>query len=134
MAVMELYVLLGMISAAFIGGGRVLEKRGVEDLPNFSEKQLLKDGKLQFSEIRKALKKLLNSYFLSGVFLDVAGWLLTLKALAIGFISIIQPLKAFGNLVAVLLGVIWLKENLDPSEYLGIGLIVVGTVLINMVA
>lgn len=131
MQIFEIYVLIGLLAAGCIGGGRVLEKRGLDKAPHFTSNFLIKDGEIQWSNLKKVVKKLLNTYFLLGVGLDLIGWLLTLKALTMGNLSIVQPLKSFGNLVAVILGVLWLRESLDTEEYLGVGCIIIGIIVIH---
>ncbi len=130
----RLYVLLGLASAGLIGLGRVLEKRGLTDIPSLGEKWLSDKKKIQWGKIKDDFDKLLNSYFLTGIGLDFFGWILTLAALSIGEISIVQSLKSFASLVALLLGVLWLDEDLDRLEYIGTVLVILGVVFINMVA
>ena len=55
-------------------------------------------------------------------------------ALSMGDISIVQPLQGLGNLMAVILGVLWLHEKVKKREYIFIVLLIAGIVLLNMAA
>ena len=57
-----------------------------------------------------------------------AGWVLFVQATALGDISLVQPLMSAGDLLLVLLAVIFLKERLGRVEWAGVLLTVAGAV------
>lgn len=56
----------------------------------------------------------------------VVGWLLFVQATAIGDISLVQPLMSAGDLLLILMAVVFLKERLHGIEWLGVFATVVG--------
>lgn len=72
--------------------------------------------------------------WIAGLSFTVLGWLLFVKATDVGEVSLVQPLMSVGDLFLVLLAVIFLHERLGRTEWLGLGLTVVGAVLLSVEA
>jgi len=131
---MKLYILLAVVAPILLGTAGVLQKRGLDELPKLSADWWFKDGKLQWDMIKKVLFTFLNIYFILGCIVGLAGGLVYMVALSMGDISIVQPLQGLGNLMAVILGVLWLHEKVKKREYIFIVLLIAGIVLLNMAA
>ena len=56
------------------------------------------------------------------------------SALRVAPISLLQPLSASGLLVVALLAVIYLNERFDPAEWLGVGILLAGVILLGLSA
>lgn len=56
------------------------------------------------------------------------GWVLFVQATALGDISLVQPLMSAGDLLLVILAVVFLKERLVRIEWLGVLMTVLGAV------
>lgn len=69
--------------------------------------------------------------WVSGLLATIAGWLLFIQATAIGEISLVQPLMSVGDLLLVLLAVLFLHERLNRREWLGLALTVIGATLLS---
>lgn len=134
MSVVDISVPLGLLAAVFLGSGGVLQKRGLDELPDLSADWWFKNGSIQWGEIKEVIVTLLNVYFLVGLGAAGLGGLLYMTALSMGDITIVQPLQAFGNFMAVTLGVLWLSEELEKIEYFGVALVILGVILLNIVA
>lgn len=66
--------------------------------------------------------------WLAGLAFTVVGWLLFLRATGLGEISLVQPLMSTGDLVLVLLAVVFLGERLGRREWIGLAVTVLGAV------
>ncbi|MDP1898955.1 MAG: DMT family transporter [Rubrivivax sp.] len=64
--------------------------------------------------------------WLTGLVATIAGWLLFIQATAVGEISVVQPLMSAGDLLLVLLAVVFLRERLRLREWFGVTLVVLG--------
>lgn len=60
-----------------------------------------------------------------------AGWVLFVQATALGDISLVQPLMSAGDLLLVILAVVFLNERLVTVEWLGVVLTVFGAVALS---
>jgi drug/metabolite transporter (DMT)-like permease len=63
-----------------------------------------------------------------GSILNVTGWVLFVRATAIGEISVVQPLMSSGDIVLVALAVLVLGERMTRREWIGVGVTVCGAV------
>lgn len=72
--------------------------------------------------------------WLLGGALGSGGTLLYLRALGLGELARVQPLMSLTLVVAAVAGVMWLGERLAPLEWLGLGLVIVGAVLVGSAA
>lgn len=66
--------------------------------------------------------------WLAGLAFTVVGWLLFLRAAGLGEISLVQPLMSTGDVVLVLLAVVFLGERLGRREWIGLAVTVLGAV------
>ena len=66
--------------------------------------------------------------WMSGFFATSLGWVLFVQATALGDISLVQPLMSAGDLILVILAVVFLKERLVSIEWAGVLLTVLGAV------
>ena len=70
--------------------------------------------------------------WLGGLAVSTAGWVLFLKAIANAPVSIVQPVLGFGLCLLAFFSVVFLHEQLRPLEWLGVGLMVGGIVLLGI--
>lgn len=63
-----------------------------------------------------------------------AGWVLFVQATALGDISLVQPLMSAGDLLLVILAVVFLKERMANVEWAGVLLTVMGAVALTLEA
>lgn len=66
-----------------------------------------------------------------GVVAAACGWLLLVKAVEFGEISIVQPLMSVGDLLLVAVAVFFFKERLSVVEWLGLALTLAGAVILG---
>ena len=66
--------------------------------------------------------------WLSGFVATTFGWVLFVQATALGDISLVQPLMSAGDLLLVIMAVVFLKERLGALEWSGVLLTVLGAV------
>lgn len=66
--------------------------------------------------------------WMSGFFATSLGWVLFVKATSLGDISLVQPLMSAGDLMLILMAVVFLKERLVRIEWAGVFLTIVGAV------
>lgn len=59
------------------------------------------------------------------------GWLLLVKAVSLGEISVVQPLMSVGDLLLVAVAVLFFRERLSRPEWLGLAVTVVGAVVLG---
>lgn len=62
------------------------------------------------------------------------GWVLFVQATALGDISLVQPLMSAGDLMLVLMAVVFLRERLSAVEWAGVLLTVLGAVALALEA
>lgn len=137
MALFELYAVFGLLAAVFLGSAGVFQKRGLDELPEDMSPDWWFDGYTpQLGKIKEVIASLLNKYFLGGIVVALIGALFYITALSMpsSSLSIVQPLQAFGNFMALTLGVWWLKEDLSKLEYFGVILVIIGVIILNFVA
>ena len=70
--------------------------------------------------------------WVGGIAVMLGGWVLFLKALANAPVSIVQPVLGFGLCLLALFSVVFLRERLRSLEWLGVGLMVGGIVLLGI--
>jgi uncharacterized membrane protein len=66
--------------------------------------------------------------WMSGFLATSLGWVLFIKATSLGDISLVQPLMSSGDLMLILMAVVFLKERLVRIEWAGVFLTIVGAV------
>ena len=75
---------------------------------------------------------ILNKLWLIGLIFTVLGWLFFVKATEIGEISVIEPLMTAGEIILILLAVIFLNERLIKKEWCGIILTIIGATMLSL--
>ena len=114
-------IILTFIATLCIQLGYLLWKKAGDTLPKIGKEPV-------FIVVKKFFT---NKTWLLGFLLLDFGWILSVKAVEIGALSIVQPLLSAGSFFAVLLAVIFLRERLTSLEWFGMGVTVLGVVLIS---
>lgn len=86
-------------------------------------------GKAGFAQVMISL--LSDWRWVLGLLSTIIGWVLFVQATALGEISLVQPLMSAGDLLLVLMAVVFLKERLSKKEWLGLALTVIGAVALS---
>ena len=111
-------VLITLTATLLIQLGFFLWKLSADDQPKIGHAPMLRVAKALVTDWRWML----------GFFASSAGWVLFVQATALGDISLVQPLMSAGDLLLVLLAVIFLKERLGRLEWAGVLMTVAGAV------
>lgn len=77
------------------------------------------------------IRAMLNPYVALGICMLILVTLLRVALLSLADLSFIVPLTSMGYIVSTLLGKFFLHEQITPSRWLGIVLIVLGTVVVS---
>ena len=109
-------VLTTLAATLFIQLGYFLWKLSAEGQP--------KIGGAPTSQVVRAL--LGDWRWVSGFVATSLGWVLFVQATALGDISLVQPLMSAGDLLLVVLAVVFLKERMVAVEWVGVLLTVLG--------
>jgi multidrug transporter EmrE-like cation transporter len=116
-------IALSLVATCCYQVGTVLQKIAADRMPRIE----LRVGQ------REVLVAFLRSpIWLGGIAVMTVGWALFLKAIANAPVSIVQPTLGFGLCLLALFSVVFLGERLRPLEWLGIGLMVAGIVLLGI--
>ena len=67
-----------------------------------------------------------NPWVMAGILLELAYFLLWLAVLSWADVSWALPMNAVEYLFVAVLAMVWLHEKIDPSRWVGIGLITLG--------
>ncbi|MHA1410259.1 MAG: EamA family transporter [Candidatus Odinarchaeia archaeon] len=119
------YVLLAVCSAILFGLANILQKKGLNQLPTITVRGFFKKF---FPTLGSLLK---NIYWISGVALGVIAWFLYIEALNTGDLIVVKPIINLNLVVIVILGVLFLKEELKKKEIPLIILIIIGVFLLS---
>eukprot|EP00249_Psilotum_nudum_P005291 c18741_g1_i2 orf=367-1299(-) len=114
-------VLLAILSAGGSTIGKVLQKKGTKGLPRLS------------LNLRVMQAYILNCTWGSGFLLDIFGALLMLKAVSQAPISIVQPVSGCGLAVLAVFSHFYLHEAMNPLDWLGVIIAIVGTIGVGMI-
>lgn len=80
----------------------------------------------------KVVQSLVSDWrWLAGFVATSLGWVLFVQATALGDISLVQPLMSAGDLLLVILAVVFLKERLGSWEWSGVLLTVLGAIALS---
>lgn len=100
--------------------GKVFQKRGTDDLPQFA---------LKWSVFKQYLG---NKIWLGGFLGDFAGAIFTAIALALAPVSTVQPIISAGVVFLVVFSYFYLGEEVIAREWIGVGMSVVGAIGIGL--
>lgn len=89
-------------------------------------------GKAPWAKVMAALLR--DWRWVFGLISTTVGWILFIQATSLGDISLVQPLMASGDILLVIMAVVFLHERLRPLEWLGIATTVIGGVLLALKA
>lgn len=117
-------ILITLLATAAIQIGYFLWKVSADSLPEI--------GKAKTSEVVKGF--ICNGKWLLGLLATIVGWFLFVKATGMGEISLVQPLMSVGDILLVLMAVVFLKERLITWEWVGLFLTVVGAASLSFEA
>lgn len=98
--------------------------------------------KITADKQQKARKLRLNNWlrmfsdwpYILGFVLDIGAWILTLIAVHILPLFVVQPIMAFGVVVTVIVEFIWMHRKISPKVAISIALIFIGIALIALSA
>jgi drug/metabolite transporter (DMT)-like permease len=116
-------IALALIATCCYQIGTVMQKLGADRMPRIGL------GGGQRGVVRAFLR---SPIWLGGLAVSTAGWVVFLKAIANAPVSIVQPVLGFGLCLLALFAVVFLHERLRPLEWLGVGLMVGGIVLLGI--
>jgi drug/metabolite transporter (DMT)-like permease len=120
-------VLLAIAASLFWGIGNTLQKYGMAaEFPKIA----LRDVVRKFGLILQTLFS--NWIWMLGLANMLAGMGLFATALGSGDITLVQPIVCLTGVVAAIGGVVFLKEKVTKIEWLGIGGILLGVVLVGV--
>lgn len=135
---MKDYHVWALFSAIFAGITAVLAKKGIENVPPNLAVAIRVAVVLVFAVgIAVATKqtKLVDVDSKAWTFLILSGiatgisWLCYFRALSTGPVSSVAPIDKLSFVLAMLLGVIILREKVSPNQMAGAGLIVAGVLV-----
>jgi uncharacterized membrane protein len=119
-----LVVLTTLAATILIQLGLFLWKLSADGQPRIGDASALVVARALFGDWRWVL----------GFAATSVGWVLFVQATALGDISLVQPLMSSGDLMLVIMAVVFLKERLSGMEWLGVLLTVLGALALALVA
>ena len=138
------WLLFALLSAVFAAATSILAKIGIENVPSNLATSIrtvvvlfmawtIVLGKRKAPFVKQVPKKDLLFLVLSG-FATAGSWLCYYDAIAQGQVSVVVPIDKLSVLLTVLFSVLVLKEKLRWKSWLGLGLLVAGTVCMAVFA
>ena len=138
------WLLFALLSAVFAAATSILAKIGIENVPSNLATSIrtvvvllmawaIVLGKRKAPFVKQVPKKDLLFLVLSG-FATAGSWLCYYDAIAQGQVSVVVPIDKLSVLLTVLFSVLVLKEKLKWKSWLGLGLLVAGTVCMAVFA
>lgn len=127
-----------LLSALFAGATAVLAKKGIESVPPNTALFVRVGFVFLFSAVLALSSKQVDFGGLTRenwIFLGLSGvatwlsWLCYFRALAGGPVSQVAPIDKLSFVIAVVIGLIFLKEKFDWKTVAGCGLIVTGVII-----
>ena len=113
-------VLIAVLAALSVNLGKVMQKRGTQDLPVLQFKS---------SILRSYLS---NGWWLVGVVLDVAGALLTMFSLSLAPVSIVQPVLGCGLAFVAIFSHLLTSDRMGIWDWSACGACMLGTIGIGL--
>lgn len=125
----SLYLLFVGLTCLCFGAGAAMQKHGMATaFPKLTLKTVIS----QFGLVLKTV--LTNWIWVVGVLINLCGGLFYLLAVGNGDITIVQPLINLNIVVAMLIGVVVLKEKISTNEWLGVLIMVGGAIVLGFTA
>lgn len=122
---MPFYIIITLLSCVLFSVGSAMQKHGVSTtFPKISFSTFISKRK----EILYSIVK--NWLWVVGVIFWFLGWILHFQALKED-ISVVQPLMNTQIFVVVLIGIFILKEKLLFYEWIGIGILILGAIVLS---
>jgi len=117
-----LAIFLGILSYSMLNIGMGLQKKGASSLPKINEQKLWQN-----------IKNFLTSKpWVIGFLMVQVQWASLSFALDLASVSVITPLMSFGMVALILFAYFYLKEPISKVEFMGIGAIIGGIVLMGL--
>ena len=132
--------LLALGSAFFAGTTALLGKIGVRDIPSnlatlirtaaiFPLLVMIVSARGEWVGWRAIGLQTAVFLVLSGIATGLS-WMCYYRALQLGPASLISPIDKLSMVVAIVLSIVFLGERLTPGQWVGVGLMVAGAVLV----
>jgi len=121
-------IVLAVLASVCWGLGTVMQKHGMaQSFPKITLSGF-------FRQVGPVLKTLATNWiWMVGLVLMIGGMVNFATALSRADLSVVQPIVCLTGVIAAITGVVVLKEKVMPVEWLGIGLILVGVVIVSSV-
>jgi drug/metabolite transporter (DMT)-like permease len=124
-----LYLLFVGLTCVCFGTGAAMQKHGMaSSFPKLTIKTVIS----QFGQVLKTV--LTNWIWVVGVLINLLGGLFYLLSVGNGDITIVQPLINLNIVVAMLIGVLVLREEISTNEWIGVMVMVGGAVALGFTA
>jgi drug/metabolite transporter (DMT)-like permease len=121
-----LYVYLAILSAILSGIGVAMERKGLSQLPEITP------GKIAKNPIRVIITLVLCWIWIAGWIIAQIGWALSLQAINMGDFNVVKALSSLSIVIATILCVRLLSEQLGVIEKVGILLVTAGTLSVSL--
>ncbi|MFX1450287.1 MAG: DMT family transporter [Promethearchaeota archaeon] len=115
-------IFLAILSAFIFSLGAILQKKGVEEMPD-----------IKFDNIIDSVKAMLkNKIWVIGFIFGIVGGLPYFFAQYFVGVALSQPLMGTGLLFVAIFAIKWLKESLKFTEIIGIAILITAPILLSL--